>query len=151
MTSQVVAGWREDEKRSNEDPQRGGGFSPLLGQFAAVGERQYLAMVARCGRLGCAARLATSAQGQTKGLLHSGLIFDRGTNAFRMSTRAEKQWKAARQQGQPWDRFSPKGRHPRPGLLFNDLWSERMIQIEVEFPVSVKCPLCGFANVIEPP
>ena len=76
-----------------------------------------------------------------------GLLPAEDGRAWRMSRRAEEQWKLARKKGIPWREFEPKARH-----YFGKKDRTNIVSGEIGFmPLDVICPVCGTKNRLSKP
>jgi hypothetical protein len=112
--------------------------------------------VARCGRPRCNALLAEGLlEDENRIRFKAWMVYDRERESFVLSARAAKQWARARQQGEPWSEYWPRGRDPRTAIRASDGTvdprPEKMPAVIAVLPVRARCPLCTWPNVIHPP
>lgn len=153
--------WRPDQTSERRNPRSWGGMLPTSlapmvdarsGQTvflfppstSITGPRQRTEAV--CARQGCAARLASSRDGEQQALFHSGLAYDQFRRLWRLTAHASRQWKAARREGVPWHRFWPKAR--RRSDASHESLAELMPELLADLPAKIRCPLCGFLNEV---
>ena len=124
------------------------GFAEELGLFEAV-----------CGQRGCDANLANFHLFLGCGLV-LGFTLDPTRGEYRLSRRAEREWREAKHKGVPWRMFEPSLRHGRreDGARFgmrgradlrltNGDFTEKGVLVR---EIRVKCPGCGSLNLLGP-